>query len=73
MKVKYIGKGKMNSKGVTFTEGTEQEVTKTIGNYLLKTFPKRFVDLTPAPKSEPKSEEKKPYQSNSKKTFKKDS
>jgi len=48
MVIIYEAPSAMNSKGITFTNG-QYTVSDTVGEYLLKTFPQKFRDVTPKP------------------------
>ena len=58
MKLLYKCTGALRAKGISFEPQTEYEVSDAIGEYLLKTFGKKFEDVTPAPKPKPKAKAK---------------
>jgi len=42
MKIKYIGKVPMSSKGITFEQDVDYDLAEDVVSYLIKTFPAKF-------------------------------
>lgn len=55
MKIKYIGNGSLNSKGLRFERGVEYDVPEEVAEYLLGAFPSnfKFVEVEEKPKAKP--------------------
>lgn len=45
MKIKYIDKIPMTSKGITYTQDQVYTVSEEVGKYLIGTFSKKFVKI----------------------------